>query len=293
LIGYHITRAALEKKIEQHAAGWLKRAATRTRRFRKAKRFRETSSIWSQVKPVYMELQGSSKCVYCERKLESVKYGKGEQDVEHFRPKASVRSWKVPKAVSGAGVAVTKPKKGTKGYYLLPYDLFNYAASCKPCNSALKSNYFPIAGAYRTTGARPESLLIEKPLLIYPIGDFDDPPEKLIRFHGVSPQPVAATGYLRDRALVTIEFFKLDDALGRKNLVRERAAVIIALFPQLQAQTSARQLGTAARRIIESYTADSAPHANCARSFVALHGAAPQEAVAIYGSAVAFIESIS
>jgi hypothetical protein len=206
MIAYQITKSKLESLIDAEAPGWRQRAALRTEGFRQKGRYEEDSSIWSEVKVVYMRLQGDCKCAYCERKLESIDFGKIEQDVEHFRPKGSVRAWKLPKAFKDQGILATNvPKKG-RGYFLLPYHPFNYSAACKPCNSALKKDYFPIAGKYSLTGDNPAKLTKEKPFLICPIGDFDDAPEDLIRFHGVSPQPVAAKGHNRERALVTIEF---------------------------------------------------------------------------------------
>lgn len=98
MIGYAITQDALEKRVEAEAPGWLKKAAERTAQFKKDGCYSEKKGIWSAVKPVYMRLQGESKCAYCERKLESEYYGKGEQDVEHFRPKKNVRPWKLPKS---------------------------------------------------------------------------------------------------------------------------------------------------------------------------------------------------
>src|SRR6267378_1901602 len=108
MIAYPITRAALETAIEAHSAGWIAKAKKRTTGFRKKKAYAEKSSIWSAIKAVYMQLQGESKCAYCERKLASVKYGKGEQDVEHFRPKKSVRSWPLPQSLVSKGIQLTK-----------------------------------------------------------------------------------------------------------------------------------------------------------------------------------------
>src|SRR5262249_27335616 len=158
-------------------------------------------SIWSEVKPVYMVLQ-HNKCAFCEREMDRYAI---EQDVEHFRPKGSVKAWKPSKKLVEAGVAVTvAPAKG-KGDYLLPYNIFNYAAACKPCNSTLKKDYFPIAGKYKLNGTDPTKLSTEKSYLVYPIGAIDDDPETLIEFHGTSPRPVTASGHKRNRALVTIE----------------------------------------------------------------------------------------
>jgi len=178
VIGYRISRAQLEKKIEAAAPGWMDRAKQRTAEFRTQGRYAESSSIWSEVKPVYMKLQGGSKCAFCERKLESVEYGKGEQAVEHFRPKGNIAVWKLPAALAAEGVTVTPPPSKQGGYYQLAYDLFNYSAACNPCNSALKRDFFPVAGKHQLSGSSPEALLTEEPLLIYPVGNVDERPEK-------------------------------------------------------------------------------------------------------------------
>ena len=293
MIGYRISEAQLKQLIEAEAPGWLQRAQERTKRFVAAGVYSESSTIWSEVKGVYMRLQGESKCVYCERKLESQERGKAEQDVEHFRPKGSVRAWRVPAAMQQQGVSVTPPGPGAPGYHKLPYHVFNYSAACKPCNSALKSDCFPIAGTYRFTGANPKTLSAEKPLLIYPIGDFEADPETLIHFHGVSPQPVATAGHARHRALTTIAFFELDDAIQRKNLVRERALIITALYPQLEVLAGAPGSSVAARQIVDGFRSSKAPHANCARSYATLHGRDRAEALAIFERAANYIDASS
>ncbi len=71
MIGYRISRSDIEKLIERKAPGWLKRAQDRTNRFVAKRKFEEKKSIWSEVKPIYMHLQGRSKCAFCERKLKS------------------------------------------------------------------------------------------------------------------------------------------------------------------------------------------------------------------------------
>ena len=293
MIGYPITEAHLKQLIETEAPGWLLRAKERTKQFVAAGKYSESSTIWSEVKAVYMRLQGESKCVYCERKLEAEERGKSEQDVEHFRPKGSVRAWQVPVPVQQQGVSVTPPGAGAPGYHRLPYHLFNYSAACKPCNSALKSDCFPIAGKYRFNGGNPRTLAAEKPLLIYPLGDFDADPEMLIRFHGVSPQPVAAAGHERHRALATIAFFELDDPIQRKNLVRERAVIITTLYPQLEVLAGAPGSKAAARQIVGGFTSAKAPHTNCARSYADLYGRDRPEALAIFERAAAFIDASS
>jgi hypothetical protein len=294
MIGYRIARADLEALIKTEKPDWLDRAKERTEKFREKGFYEEDSTIWSEIKPVYMRLQGGSKCAYCERKLESVDFGKGEQDVEHFRPKSSVKAWKAPKPLTDLGIPFTPVPNEGRGYFLLPYHPFNYSAACKPCNSALKKDYFPIAGAYDLKGEEPKKLLKEKPYLFSPVGDFDTAPEKLVRFHGTSPQPVAKSGHKRNRALVAIEFFKLDD-LRRKNLVRERAIVIIALHPQLEklkgTLTPTEQ--AEALSLVDGFTSSNSAHTNCARSFRKLFEEDPTEAKAIFQKAAQLFVSIS
>lgn len=278
MIGYRISRAELEAQIESAVPGWLDRARDRTREFKRLGAYEESSTIWSEVKHVYMKLQGQSKCAFCERKLESVDYGKGEQAVEHFRPKGNIKAWKPP---AGLGVKVTPAPASKGGYYLLPYDLFNYSAACNPCNSALKRDYFPIAGAYRRSGSTPEDLLSEKPLLVYPIGDFDEDPADLIGFIGFLPVPRAQGGWQRDRAKTTIEFFQLASD-KRKNLIRERAQVIAGMYWPLCVIADASGAIAEARETIEGYTAPNAPHSNCAVSYRRLFESNRDEAKSVF-----------
>jgi hypothetical protein len=63
VIRYSVTEAKLKKLIRAEKADWLERAAERTAQFREKGFYEEDSSIWSEVKPVYMQLQGRGKCV--------------------------------------------------------------------------------------------------------------------------------------------------------------------------------------------------------------------------------------
>jgi hypothetical protein len=295
MIGYRISRHKLERLIEKHAPGWMGRAETRTADFQARGRFSEPSSIWSEVKPVYMKLQGDSKCAFCERKLESVDLGKGEQAVEHFRPKRKLSSWRLPARLKKMGITLAVPPTRKDGYYLLAYDLFNYSAACIPCNSALKRDYFPISGTHELAGATPESLLKEQPLLIYPIGDFDADPEKLVRFNGLSPYATGASQHEQGRGLVTIEFFQLD-SLKRSNLLLERARIIQTLFMALEDLSSPSTTPSRkkrARSLIRQATSAKAPHSNCANSFCELFETNPLEAADISAKASAFVDSKS
>lgn len=265
MINYDITEGALRTLITTQSKKWLRRAAERSVIFDQIGRYKETTSIWSEIKVVYMRLQGQSKCAYCERKLESEQYGKGEQAVEHFRPKGKVAEWRVSAALKREGIAFAVVPKN-RGYYRLAYDIFNYCAACEPCNSALKRNLFPIAGKYDFGTNRTEVLREERPYLIYPIGRIDELPEELIEFRGTSPRPISLNGFNRKRALVTIEFFGLDDALGRKNLFLDRAKMLLGLYPQLEkARTGVtREERGRARRLISAYQRKTACHSNCA-----------------------------
>src|SRR5262249_50416814 len=156
-----------------------------------------------------------------------------------FRPKAAVTFWKVPARLTKVGVAVTQPAgvKSEPGYSQLAYHLLNYAMACKQCNSVLKKNYFPIAGSRTSGGNDPTKMSSEKPLLIYPVGGRDDDPEDLITFEGLSPVPKASAGFNRQRALVTIELFKLDHVPTRRLLFKGRAYLIRLLYLELEALT--------------------------------------------------------
>ena len=245
-----------------------------------------------------MRLQGDSKCAYCERKLESEEYGTIEQDVEHFRPKNRVTAWKPSKELVDVGVKLAgAPSKGDGGYYLLAHQVLNYAAGCKPCNSTCKADRFPVAKAYVLNGDDPRKLkTMEKPYLLFPVGKWGDEPEKFLAFYGISPHPVVKSGFGRLRALVTIEFFALDDIAARKNLFRDRALIIQTMHPQLEALASpgtsaARR--SSAKKVVDAAISSKAPHANCARSFKKLFERAPLEALAVFDAAADYVASIS
>ena len=138
------TREELRAWVGQDVPGWRARAKRRTEKFRCEKKYEENSSIWGEVKPVFMELQGGGKCCFCERKFEEGELGRYELDIEHFRPKGNVKE--CPPSRVGEGIRLTAPAEENNGYYLPAYRLLNYAVACKLCNSGLKKDYFPIAG---------------------------------------------------------------------------------------------------------------------------------------------------
>jgi hypothetical protein len=287
VIRYTIPAPTLADRIDAAFPKWRKKAAKRTTRFKTKRRFAEKSSIWSEVKPMYMTLQGENKCIYCERKFGSVEASTVEHDLEHFRPKSHVDGWTPPLSLQQAGVTVTQPKANNTGYYLLPYHLENYSSSCKTCNTRYKLDRFPIAGAYTMKGTDPRALLSERPLLIYPVGDLDIDPESAIEFLGFMPQAKAASpDYFR--GLVTIAFFGLDDIDMRPDLFLERAKIIVTMKPFLDDandQNAPAADRAAAKALVDRFTSSKSPHANCARSFERLFKSNRAAADACYKAA--------
>jgi thiol-disulfide isomerase/thioredoxin len=261
------TTAELFSKIELHKPGWLNDARARTDALAAGAGDPKLPSIWSDIKKVYMDLQ-ASKCVYCEKELENQAI---EQDVEHYRPKKKVARWALPKALAHEGIALQQPAQGSEpGYTLLAYHALNYAAACKTCNSILKKNLFPIAGSRDSTARDPASIVLERPYLLYPIGQIDEDPEDLIEFAGLSPQAKAA-GFRRKRALVTIWLFQLN----RKWLQKDRALEIMRYYLALERSTRVPrdQVVVSAEIVVRYMSSARARHANCLRSYRRLYEA--------------------
>lgn len=291
MIRYPVTEAALHANIDSVAATWRTRAASRTARLASGA-LSNITNIWSEIKPVYMVLQGP-KCAFCEKWIEDQAI---EQDVEHFRPKNRVSRWRVPRKLNGEGISIAQPSTGTEpGYRLLAYNPFNYVAACKTCNSVLKRDYFPVDGTRDSNATDPTMLASERVYLIYPLGDHDSDPEDLIEFQGLSPQP-KRTGFDRKRALVTIEVFKLDDVRKRKELLRDRAEWIEKLsFALRMRDAPASSVGDVAdaERVIQRLTSNASRHTNCLRCFEQLWGAHRSEAEAIVRNIADFLDSTS
>ena len=91
--------------------------------------------------------------------------------------------------------------------------------------------------------------------------------------------------------MTTIAFFPLDDVSTRKNLLRERAIVIVVLRSKLAETTD--QHNAAARALAGSLLVSSSPHANCARSFARLFREERTEADAVAEEAENFLLSRS
>ena len=166
------------------------------------------------------------KVLFLRAQVRAGELGRYELDIEHFRPKGKIKAWPVPQFLRKTKISFTPPPTAGHGYYLLPYHLLNYTVACKPCNSGLKKSYFPIGGTYDLNGDDPRQMRAEQPWLLYPIGHVDVDPEEVISFYGILPQSISMEPVLRQRGLVTITFFGLDDVIRRKRLMQERAMLI-------------------------------------------------------------------
>lgn len=249
----------VDKAIAALDKNWLKKAGTRTKALQKLGRYEESSSIWSTVKPVFMKLQ-HEKCVFCEQRLEGGVYGPVAWDLEHFRPKSNVAAWPDPTRHPD----LTYTNLGTAsdvGYYWLAYNLRNYAASCKVCNTIFKLNWFPIAKA-RAADATVD-LNGEEALLCYPLGEVDEDPEELVTFLLTTAVPKYKTGSRGQRGQVIIDFFGLNK---RDKIHRDRAQMIGSIGTLL----SERDQGAAssgATALLDQLGEPHIPHAACVRAF--------------------------
>jgi hypothetical protein len=256
MIRYPVPRLEIESRIDAIDARWFEKAAERTNRFVRNKRFEDSSPIWSVIKPAFMAIQ-NNKCIFCERQLET---GPIEHDLEHFRPKSAVKLW--PNSSHGFDYQFATGKESAAGYYWLAYDIENYAASCKQCNSPLKSNYFPIAGRRQSRPVAVAKLSKENAFLCYPIGEASEDPEGLVTFMATTAVPVARSGVKHRRGRVIIDFFELNK---REQLHRERARMLVILGDALARYEAAQD--DLDRRLIESSLASNIPHAGCLRAF--------------------------
>ncbi len=125
------------------------------------------------VKSLLLEAQ-FRKCCYCERKILPSAFG----DVEHFRPKAGVRS------VSSS--TLIRP-----GYYWLAYDWTNLLVSCGVCNTKYKHTFFPLRNERRRARWHGDSIELENPLLVDPARE---EPREHIRYDGDAPYALTMRG---------------------------------------------------------------------------------------------------
>jgi 5-methylcytosine-specific restriction endonuclease McrA len=282
VIRYEISLQELEARVDQCKPRWRKSKAKFTRKFIQMGQFTGKSDSWGNIRPVFYDLQ-HGKCAYCERKLPGITHGGSEQAIDHHRPAKRIDEWPTQKPT-----VVINPT----GYYWLAYDLANYVAACGSCNTGLKRNGFPIAG---TRGAVamdiPTLNALEKPLLIFPLGDTDENPEDMIKFEGITPMPKLLEADRRERALVTIQFFGLADP-NRSELFRERFEVIEKIWICWKAISSSRDQAIRAEMeaIMQSVCSPQSAHSSCAGYFVALCYNNNKKAREVFEEAKAFFE---
>lgn len=292
MIQHKITPAELRKHVLETDPDWYRKAKATFAGLPANPTSKQFKSLWSDIKSVWITLQGS-KCIYCESQIE----GSISNDVEHFRPKTKVSDWKPPAVLVDAGVVTTTPttKKGDAGYRNLAYDPWNYAASCKVCNSVLKKNYFPIRGPRKSAAKNPRTMKGEKAYFVYPIGDFDDDPQKLIRFAGMLPEPATAGGtHEYHRALVMIDVFQLGNGEDRKELLQSRARLLKELYDQLRERDQFpvnTKRGKDAREWIQILVNPQAPHTNCLKSFQKIYSSKPERAAKLIDQAKTFLQT--
>lgn len=325
MISYRISEADLIARIDARKPGWRAKAKVATdacaaagkylkgipKNNATAEKAKKFDRLWSEIKEVFMKLQ-YNKCCYCERKLPNARYGKGEHDVEHYRPKSRIQNWftkSVKDALDGWPASFGQRGESTKGYHLLAFNPLNYATSCRECNSPIKADKFPCGKSPKLDAKTPAEADAEEPWLIFPVGESDDSAESLIRFTGITAEPLHDPGTdLRRywRAVVTIEFFKLnapDDTNGAGNageerefLYRERAAAISELCSELDALKTAQsaQRRTKAEQKIARLTSPQSAHCNCKRSFLKLwiNPATHEKANEIWDEVEDYLESV-
>lgn len=265
-------------EIARESATWLTRAQETVRVNRGEGRYKQKTPNWSDIKEAYVRVQ-HSKCAYCEKELSEEDLG--AIDMEHYRPKSSVRAWPTQAIKEEREIDYDLPNRSSEdeGYYLLTHNVWNYVASCKTCNS-LKSDFFPVKGNLNIKLEDPAESQ-DQPYILYPLGDLDEDPEDFFKFTGISPVIVATSEEKKKRAQVTIDFF---DLARRPVLEMARAKVIqdLGLFQSLLNGDNSEEVKQMAEQTIERYTSASAPHSSCAKSFRALQKSDPQAADEIF-----------
>jgi uncharacterized protein (TIGR02646 family) len=178
------------------------------------------------------------KCCFCEAKLPPTTTG----DVEHFRPKGTVRP------------SADAPDE-TPGYYWLAYDWANLFVACGVCNRSYKRTLFPLRDPSARARSHRDDLEDEAPLLLHPS---DDDPERAFIFDAevIRPRPGDA------RARTTIRVLGLDREpleLAR----RKRYDIIEQMRLVARLDTPQRE---AARAFLRDAVRDDAEYAAMARA---------------------------
>lgn len=266
---YPVGRQELLDLIQAARPTWIGRARTRTALYAQARDYTGGSEFWGEIKSVYIRLQ-HEKCAYCETKLQGMELASKVHEVEHFRPKQSVKAW--PDAaltyLDGFQPPCSLGEASPNGYYKLAYHPFNYAIACTRCNSTLKSNYFPVRGRRNVRGSDPSRLSGEGALLVYPLSDIDDDPANLIAFDGVLAVPTSQHGPEFERALTTIWFFQLN----HQDLTSRRAEMLGQLYLNLESLRSApaSPISAQVNGVVDRVCSPSGQFSACMRAYRAL-----------------------
>ncbi len=279
MIRIAVANEDLLERIRATSPTWLKRAGVKQAKALEKGHVGEGDGIWSKIKEVFILLQ-EFKCIYCEFPLPKVDPASADKvavdhDVEHFRPKNRVTPWPSKEALARRPAIekyLSEVKAGSpEGYIRLAFDPFNYAVSCKVCNSSYKADHFPIAG-HPDAGSTLRSDLdaCERPLLLFPFGETTEDPADFLLFDGplVRAKPALEPALLRARTLV--DFFELDT---RQGLLEGRCWMIQLLWPKLEARTSAdeqeRTRGEAFVAAVQQ--SHHLLHTACGRAFIELY----------------------
>lgn len=292
MIRIAITEADLWARIRAAEPTWERRAKERTAKVVQQGRVDDGDGIWSDIKQVFMELQGW-KCMYCEKPMprpdaNGGASGKVEYDVEHFRPKNRVQAWPTERAKTSRRIdyAARLRSGAANGYVHLAFDPWNYGVSCKVCNSELKGDRFPILGEAAPKAKQRRALdAAEVPCLVLPIGDDGEDPEAWLEWLGptVRPRPALA-GDERVRAMTLIDFFELDT---RPDLLLGRCQAIVVLAQWLQRPKTNGK----AKAMIAAMTASNAQFAGCLRDFQRLFVSDRDTALQWYVLALEYVAS--
>jgi hypothetical protein len=266
----------LRAQIKALDGKWFTRAKDMADAVARKGKVEQGDGIWSDIKTIYMEHQGW-KCMYCEKPMPrpgpgGVAQGKGEYDVEHYRPKNRVAHWPTEKvkAVRLIDYEAQLQDGLPDGYLRLAYDPWNYGVSCGTCNSELKGDRFPILGkANKRAKTRVALDKAEIPCLILPVGDEGEDPEAWLDWTGPLVAPKATLdANTKLRAQTLIDFFELDT---RGDLLELRCAFIPNLFARLELRGQPGPVGNEAKKYVEDLTHPKRLFAGCLRAFVKLY----------------------
>ena len=301
MIRIEVADSELMKAIEKKKKGWLKNAEKKLKAARKAGKIEDKDGIWSEIKEVFILLQGF-KCIYCEAPMPKVESTSANKvtvayDVEHYRPKNRVTPWPTTDVLAhrpavqayAASVASGAPA----GYLRLAFDPLNYVVSCKVCNSSYKADRFPIhVDGKPSSRARKRATLdaAEMPLLLFPFGEDGDDPGQFIGFNGPLIVRRDGAGYEGLRSHVVVDFFELDT---REDLLEGRCMLIQMLWTRLENQSSndveERAEAEAFLKVVQEELRF--PHTACGRAFIELHARDRLRARACYRAAGQYLTS--